>query len=65
MSIARRRAAAKSFVEHHAGIRSAGVIVKTGPVALASNGRAVVTLQLVIDQEDIEKELQARSKAGR
>lgn len=57
MSIARRKAAAKAYVENHSGIRSCGVIVRIGPVGLAANGRALVTVQLVIDESDIELEL--------
>lgn len=54
MSIARRKAAAKAYVESHSGLRSCGRVCRLGPVALAANGRALVTVQLVIDADDIE-----------
>ncbi len=57
MSNARKKAAAKSYVEGHAGVRACGRICRLGPVSLASNGKALVTVQLVIDVEDIEREL--------
>lgn len=57
MSVARRKGAVKSLVLSHGGIRSLGVISGVGPVKLASNGRAIVTVHLVIDAGDIEREL--------
>lgn len=62
MSVARRKGAAKAVVEKHAGVRSCGRIVKIGPVSLVSSGGALVTVQLVIDEEDIDYELM---KAGK
>lgn len=57
MSTARRKGAVKSLVANHAGIRTLGRICRISPVSLAPNGRAMVTVQLVIDAEDIEREL--------
>ncbi len=37
MSIARRKAAAKSYVESHPGIRSCGRIARIGPVKIESD----------------------------
>lgn len=57
MSVARRKGAVKSLVLAHGGIRSLGLISGVGPVKLAPNGRAIVTVHLVIDKDDIEREL--------
>ncbi len=62
MTVARRKAAAKAVVETHAGVRSCGRITRIGPVKLVPNGRALVTVELVIDESDIEDYL---SRAGR
>jgi hypothetical protein len=63
VSIARRKAAAKACVANHSGLNSCGRICRLGPVALTSNGSALVTVQLVIHADDLE-DFNARAKDG-